>query len=330
MKNFEDKPTKEYFKVFHFLHNKEYELNSEEGVRRYKIFKANVNLVKEHNKKLSSYKLRVNKFADLTPEEFKEKYLMKPEEKKSQTQEGLRFLGEQGYFDKYADSDDEKLFEQHQESILEESKLNAYTPIDWTSSFGDARDQSSCGSCWAFATAGVVESFRNRKSNQNLGYLSTQQLVDCDKKSYGCNGGNFSTAFTYIKNTGLVSESSYSYKAVKNTCSIPSGSVFQIIKAYTYCSNYSAYTTRYCSEDKVYANLALGASAVGIDGTALQLYDSGVFDATCSEDNHAVILMGYGVSEFGTEYFKIRNSWGTDWGESGYVRVARNDSNEHS
>ena len=163
-----------------------------------------------------------------------------------------------------------------------------------------------------------------------MDYLSTQQLVDCDTNNGGCNGGNYSWAFTYVKNTGVVDDSAYPYKAAKNTCSIPSLSTRQKIKSYNYCTNYSNYSTRYCTESKVFANLALGATAVGIDGNILAYYESGVFDATCSEDNHAVILVGYGVSEFGSEFFKIRNSWGTDWGESGYVRIARNDSNNHS
>ena len=76
--------------------------------------------------------------------------------------------------------------------------------------------------------------------------------------------------------------------------------------------------------------MARGATATAIDGNILNYYKSGVFDANCSEDNHAVILVGYGISELGTEYFKIRNSWGTDWGESGYIRIARNESNNKS
>ena len=325
MKNFEQKPTKEFFKVFHFVHEKEYELNSEEGIKRYKNFKANIKIIKETNAKNLSYTLGVNKFADMTVEEFKQKFLQNPEAKKKDMMNTIRNLREEGFFDKFADEDDEKLFDHNEERAT----VGAFTPIDWTSSFGSPRDQGACGSCWTFAATGVLESYRNRK-NANIGsYLSTQQLVDCDTSNNGCNGGDFYYAFTYIKNNGIVDESSYKYKAAVGTCSIPSTAARTKISRFSFCSNYWSYTTYQCTEDKSYATLTKGPSAVGIDGSAIMFYESGIFSDACSEDNHAVIMVGYGI-ENGVEFYKIRNSWSSSWGENGYIRIARNKSNVNS
>jgi hypothetical protein len=77
MDDFMDKPVKEAFKVYHSVFEKEYSLDSEEGVRRYKAFKSNLKTIKETNAQNLPYKLGINKFADLTSQEFTDKYLMK-------------------------------------------------------------------------------------------------------------------------------------------------------------------------------------------------------------------------------------------------------------
>ena len=80
------------------------------------------------------------------------------------------------------------------------------------------RDQGECGSCWAFASAAVMEgnyNVKNKiKSPTSSTWLSTQQLVDCDTNSAGCDGGwALGALFYYSKNTGLVGEKDYSYSS---------------------------------------------------------------------------------------------------------------------
>ncbi len=268
MKNFEEKPANELFKVFHFLYNKKYDINSQEGIKRYGIFKSNIKFIKETNAKNLSYKLGVNKFADMTVKEFEQNYLMDPETKKNQFKQAIRNLREEaGFFDKFADEDYE-----NQQPREDSVSVDPYTPIDWTSSFGEVRSQGGCGSCWTFATAGVVESFRNMKNKKVGGNLSTQHLLDCVTQNKGCKGGTYLKAFTYAMEVGLVDESVYIYKAVQGNCTIPNSAPKTKIKNFKYCSNY--YTKFYqCPEDKSHHNyLKSGPMSVGIDGSAIQFF----------------------------------------------------------
>jgi C1A family cysteine protease len=332
MDSFKNAPKKEMFKVFHFLYEKKYELNSEEAIRKYKVFKSNLKVIEEVNSKNLSYKFGINQFTDLTPEEFKSKYLMDPLQKKTMLTDGIKNLrsealeeGSPDYFDLNADKDEESVETPQKDELI---NLGAFSPLDWRRLFGPARDQGECGSCWTFSTAGVVEAAYCRKTGVKE-YLSTQQMVDCDTSNNGCNGGDFNRAFNYIKNNGLMRDREYPYKALKQTCSINSTSLRKKILSFKFCSNYWSTLSLKCSSDKVYSLLKNGPLGVGIDGTVIQMYESGIFDESCSEDNHAVILAGYGV-ENGVEYWLVRNSWSRYWGEDGYIRVRRNESNLNS
>ena len=88
-----------------------------------------------------------------------------------------------------------------------------------------------------------------------------------------------------------------------------------------------------CKESLIYSRLTTGPQTVAIDGTAIQLYRTGIFTSQCSTRNHAVILVGYGSYVYNGvtyNYWKIRNSWGPYWGESGYIRVYANEANLNS
>jgi C1A family cysteine protease len=317
MESFKNSPPKDLFKVFHYVFEKKYELNSEEGVRRYRIFKENLKKIEEVNSQDLPYKFGVNQFADLTNEEFRTFYLMNPIKKMRMSADNIRFLSEEGYFDSHADEDSS------------EGPLVQLTPLDHSSLYLGARDQGGCGSCWTYATTGVVEGAVSKKTGVKA-YLSTQQLVDCDTGNYGCNGGNYFPSFTYVKANGIVNDSAYPYKAVQGSCKIPTTAVRTKITAFNFCTNYSSTTSQRCTVDKVYALLTNGPVAVGIDGNAIGYYTSGIFVGACSEDNHAVILVGYGLTSSGSEYWIVRNSWGTSWGMQGYIRIARNDKNVNS
>jgi C1A family cysteine protease len=315
-----DQEPKQLFKVYHHLYKKSYDLNSMEGIQKYRAFKENLKIIKETNAKNLSYKLGLNQFADLTNEEFRQFYTTKDRRL------SVNKFAEQNkfFFDDYLDSDEGEL----------NDVANFFAPLNYTSLFSSVRDQGQCGSCWAFATSGAVEycyAF-NKNNNSPYQFLSTQQLVDCDKSDGGCNGGNFNTALNYIHSSGLMRDSDYPYIAKKQKkCSYNATKVIANITGYTFCSNWIASN---CTATAAYNLLQLGVAAVGIDGgtSAFQLYASGILDdKKCKNDNHAVGLVGYGIdATTNTDFWIIRNSWSASWGENGYARIKRNDTRHNS
>merc|ERR1712048_75907 len=189
---------------------------------------------------------------------------------------------------------------------------------DWTTwgAVNPIKNQGQCGSCWAFSTVGTLESAW-QISNGALYSLAEQQLVDCDKSDNGCSGGWPHTAYdSYISRNGYCSEDSYDYTARGGYCrasscdvKLPRGSV-------------TGHTNVGSSSSGLKSALAKQPVSVTVNAGQLQLYANGVVTGDCrGQINHAVIAVGYGSE--GQDYFKIRNSWGTGWGEQGYIRLAQ-------
>ena len=149
--------------------------------------------------------------------------------------------------------------------------------------------------------------------------LSEQKLVDCVKgKSEGCNFGYKEEAFEFVaKNGGLASEISYPYKANNKTCMVKKETqgVAQIKGYENVPSN---------SEKALLKAVANQPVSVYIDAGALQFYSSGIFTGKCgTAPNHAATVIGYGKARGGAKYWLVKNSWGTKWGEKGYIRMKR-------
>lgn len=185
------------------------------------------------------------------------------------------------------------------------------------------KDQGSCGSCWTFSTVGCLESAHLIK----YGVLETyaeQQLVDCagDFDNYGCNGGLPSHAFEYIYYTGgIETEDAYPYKAVDQTCQVDSSKFALSV----------GHSVNITEGDEVELKQAVYQQPVSV---AFQVvddfggYTSGVYSSTScqngpSDVNHAVLAVGYGTDDSGMDYWIVKNSWGTDWGDQGFFKIQR-------
>jgi xylem cysteine proteinase len=325
--NYMNEKPKELFKVWHYLYQKEYLISSEEAKNRFAIFKQNLARNQEINNSQKDFTVGVNQFSDMADDEFNQKY--------GTLKTGAPPVESSPEFQPFKEDNDDdddltKLrFLQDAPAISAiDNNAPALSAIDYRRYFGNIRNQGSCGSCWAFASEGAVEGNMGKKYNRRNEYYSPQQLLDCDSVSNGCSGGYMYAGLNYIRARGVQGDSSYPYKGYKSNCNYNSGQVRARISGYNYCSNWGSYR---CSFTKVYQLLQRGPLAVGIDCTtyAFRAYRGGIFSATCYSENHAVILVGYGVSGT-TQYWIIRNSWGPYWGESGYMKVKVNSGNKSS
>ena len=185
------------------------------------------------------------------------------------------------------------------------------------------KDQGSCGSCWAHAATGTLEGALFRKTGKLMS-LSEQNLVDCDQKNKGCEGGLEVKAFDYVMEHGINLEDDYPYEGQQKSCRFNSSKKLEPKHDYI--------SIREKDEIDLTNFLAtFGPIPVGIDAgpRSFQHYKSGVYyDRTCKKIrlNHSVLLVGYGSDENG-DYYIMKNSWGTQWGDNGYMNMARNKQN---
>ena len=179
-------------------------------------------------------------------------------------------------------------------------------------SLKEIRDQSTCGSCWAFSATGSLEG-GNFVANGKLISLSEQQLVDCDTKSSGCNGGLMDNAFQYVMKKGLCTEEDYPYHAKDEDCKDDKCTAAIQIKGYEDVPEMDGEAL------KAAVSKAPVSVAVEADSAVFQMYTGGVVDSTaCGTSlNHGVLAVGYT-----DEYWIVKNSWGASWGDKGYIKIA--------
>ena len=203
------------------------------------------------------------------------------------------------------------------------------TSVNWVDvgAVTQVKDQGQCGSCWSFSTTGALEGVFYNKFGKLVSF-SEQQLVDCDTlrnggHDHGCNGGLMDNAFQWIHtNGGLCEESSYVYVSGKTqksgscvtTCELVDGS---IVAKYVDVPPHSDY------EMMSAITFQPVSIAIEADTREFQLYKSGVFDAECGTNlDHGVLVVGYGTLD-GKDYYLIKNSWGSSWGQNGYILLGR-------
>jgi len=268
----------------------------DDEAKRFEVFKANVDLIQDTNAQALSYTLGVNQFTDLTAQEFAATYtgLKKP----AALWGDLPYLGMHNYSGQVL------------AGSVDWSTKGAVTPV---------KNQGQCGSCWAFSTTGSLEGAWEIATGKAVS-LSEQQFVDCDKRDSGCGGGLMDTAFAYAEKNAICTEGSYSYKGRAGSCEassctvgIPKGGV----------TGYKDVSTD--NEQALMEAVAKGPVSIAIeaDKSAFQSYSGGVLSSTCGSNlDHGVLAVGYGTDN-GKDYWKVKNSWGTSYGENGYIRLLR-------
>ncbi|XP_037072121.1 procathepsin L-like [Pollicipes pollicipes] len=288
---------KSEWNAFKQEHGKAY-ANPIEEFFRMKVYADNKAYVDKHMKEYAegkhTFTVALNQFADLTTEEW------------SRTYKGLVMGSSQPH-------------ETHQPTGKQ-----APSSMDWRQ-YGvvtGVKDQGQCGSCWSFSATGSLEGAW-ALSGRQLVSLSEQQLVDCSRAygNQGCNGGLMDAAFRYIRdNGGIESESAYPYTARDGSCRASGSNVASLSSWVDIPSG---------SESSLLdAAGGVGPVSVAIDAShqSFQLYSGGIYnEPRCSSRqlDHGVLVVGYGSG-----FWLVKNSWGSRWGQGGYIMMTRNGSNQ--
>lgn len=266
----------------------------EEFLYRLKIFSSNLKMVNHINSLNLSYKLELNKYSELTFEEFKAIYLSPISEKPQ--------------------------FETQTSSLKKSSK-------DWRKSqdVSKVKNQMECGSCWAFSTTGSLESaysiFKKKKID-----LSEQELVDCSKGygNYGCNGGMMYLAYDYIRDRGIGISKEYPYSGIEGKCGVEKTSERYHVGAYKQIQPINVLgLVQALDQQPVSAAIEVMED--------FRFYKEGIYTRNdCGQNlNHGVLVVGYFSESDQPEenYFIVKNSWGEDWGDSGYIKMQIGNDN---
>jgi len=287
------------FDLFRKQFGRTYKSQAEEDLR-YKIFSGNVAKAREMTEKSNGYtQYGITQFMDLTSEEFRHLYL--------NNRPLMNAI-------------------QGEDLVFDYPKKAVPTFWDWrfnSTSGWDGRcvspvyNQGQCGSCWAFSATEQIESDYCLQGHSAgvAEHLSMQQIVDCDKTSYGCEGGWTQHAYEYIIGAGGIdSYASYPYTAKDGKCDVKKADIRAKVKSWGYVGKSNEGVMR----SHIISN---GPLSVCVDASSWQFYSGGVI-VTCGQAiDHCVQVTGYTGNFQGKEAWIVRNSWGTSWGYSGYLYV---------
>jgi C1A family cysteine protease len=294
------------FTNFQQKFNKKYD-SLEDMENHFNVFRSNLKDIIIHNlNQTHTYTMGINQFTDLTSDEFKETYA-----------NGLSSAFVQ----------DMNLFGTIDCKYFSGSNVSVPSSIDWRekNAVSSVKDQGQCGSCWSFAASGAIESAWAIEYGQ-LYNLSEQELVDCAGIKYGsmgCNGGQIDGAFKYAINHGMCTEESYPY--VSGT-TLKAGSCLSCIPVVNISTCIYIRPNDQISLKVAVANGPVSV-AIEADTKYFQSYSGGILTSlSCGTNlNHGVLIVGYG-NDTGQDYWLVKNSWSSSWGENGYIRIARSNN----
>uniref|UniRef100_A0ACD6AHH6 Uncharacterized protein n=1 Tax=Avena sativa TaxID=4498 RepID=A0ACD6AHH6_AVESA len=297
----DDKMMRERYEKWMEEHGQAYK-DSTEKARRFEVFKSNAHFIDSYNAAAGpgGNSLTTNKFADLTEAEFRSIYIRGIPKTVSPPGTGFKY------------------------GAVSLSDVPA--SIDWREkgAVASVKDQYQCACCWAFTAVAAVEGIHQIRTG-NLVSLSEQQLVDCSTgtNDEGCNARDMDKAFQYILDSGgLTTEQAYGYEGHQGTCRASGKPIAATIRGFQ--------DVPPRNETALMLAVAHQPVSVGLDGgNKVMTYFSGtgIYGAAgepCTTDlNHAMTIVGYGTDEHGTKYWLMKNSWGSGWGDNGYLKIAR-------
>ena len=283
---------------------------AEEREQRLRVFEENVRLIARKNAESAGERYAVNAFADMTEAELQRRFTSRA------LQKGMRTLGMPSVRARPADA------------------ARLPKQFDWVEkgAVSPVKNQKSCGSCWAFGAVGTMEGQWFLRTGK-LAEFSEQNLVDCDHECMvfpgtteescddGCDGGMEPNAFQYvIKNNGIMLRSDYPYTGRVGKCK------FDPARVVGHFTNWTFVTVDHEDDLRQYL-YDHGPVSVGVHADEWFYYSGGVFNSTCqTENDHAVLLTGWGEDANGTPYWIIKNSWDTTWGIDGYIHLYRGNN----
>jgi len=289
---------KQEFMFNQFLREYGRSYDSTEYPKRLQIFVNNLKLIDERNlKEKGSAKHGITQFADMSQDEFKKTHLTATSNSEKQAS---------------ADG-----FHKVLDKVEYTGRLNS---VDWSGVYTTpVKDQGYCGSCWAFSATEQLESDAMRVLGTN-DLLSVEQTNQCTQYAVGggCRGGMTESAYRYMRTSGgLVRDSDYpytqkTYEGVTGECEVDTS---QDILAIT------GYTTLRGEENMANYMITTGPLSVCVAAEVWNTYREGVLETCPGSVDHCVQAVGVDTSKT-NGYWKVRNSWGTRWGESGYIRLA--------
>jgi cathepsin L len=266
----------------------------EEYQYRLDLFSKVYNDILTHDPQVHGFEKELNQFADLNDYEFKQLLGYKSNSRQ----------------------------EERMEVSLDD--VSAPASVDWRNNGAvtGVKNQGSCGSCWAFSATGAIEGAYKVKSGSLIS-LSEQQFVDCSKSygNNGCNGGLMDNAFKYAAAYKIESESDYPYTGRQGSCGYSAAKGKVQLRSHA--------DVKANSPSSLQAAVAQQPVSVAIeaDKSVFQSYKSGIITSTaCGTTlDHGVLVVGYGT-DAGQDYWLLKNSWGTTWGEKGFFRIARSSA----